>query len=67
MKDLLDLLKEEQGNESDYVFARRLGVATSTWQMTRTGERKIGLTIIMATGNNLPRVYRQSYYYDRRR
>lgn len=45
---LLEKLKEIQDKEglSDYKFADKLGISHQLWQMTRTGKREIGLTIL---------------------
>ena len=67
MRDLLDLLIKTQGIDSDRVFAKRLGIPRSTWQMTRTEKRKIGAVVLLGTLRNLHEIYRQSYYYDSRR
>ncbi len=65
MRDLLYLLIEKQGEETNVIFARRLGIPTSTWGMTRARKRKIGSTILLAVLTNFPDLYHQSYYYKR--
>ena len=51
---LLDALLREQGDESDRVFARRLGVPRSTWQLTRCRRKAVGLTIARAAIRAFP-------------
>ena len=50
-KNLLDQLKEKQTKEdlSDHKFAKKLNTSYQLWQMTRTGDRDIGLTILRGT------------------
>lgn len=53
---LIEKLKEIQAREglSDYKFADKLGISHQLWQMTRTGKREIGLTILQATMKAYP-------------
>lgn len=47
-KPLLTKLLTKQGSQSDYKFAKHLGVGRSLWQLTRTGRLKINKTLLIA-------------------
>ena len=44
----LQKLIQKQGDQSDYAFARMIGVKRSLWQLTRTGKLPIGVTVLKA-------------------
>jgi len=49
---LLQKLLLKQGGQSDYAFAKELGVGRSLWQLTRTGVLPIGYTLLQAVVRN---------------
>lgn len=53
---LLERLTEIQRREgySDTVFARHLGIPRSTWQLTRTGVKRIGRRVALAAMRAYP-------------
>lgn len=54
MNELIELLKQKQGNESDYIYAGSLGVSQQLWQMTRSRKREIGMTLLKAVSKAHP-------------
>lgn len=67
MNELLERIiwLQELEGESDYTFARRLNIPRSTWQLTRTGKRKLNQKIIDAVNKEFPhRLNRFSIIYD---
>lgn len=54
LNPLLDKLITQQGKQSDYRFAARLGITRPLWQATRTGKLPIGLTLLRAIIRTYP-------------
>lgn len=54
MAELIEVLKRKQGDLSDYTYAEMLGVSQQLWQMTRSGKRDIGLTLLKAAAKAHP-------------
>ena len=55
---LLDKLIAKQGEQSDYKFADYLQITRPLWQLTRTGKRPIGLTLLRAVVKVCPELRR---------
>lgn len=47
-KTLLEELMIKQSDSSDYAYAELLGVSQQLWQMTRSGKREVGITLLKA-------------------
>lgn len=54
--ELREELKARQGKQSDYEFARTLGVPVTSWRHYRTGRRGIGLRLATAAEAAYPRL-----------
>jgi len=54
MTPLLEKLREKQGKLSDNAFSCGLGVSQQLWQMTRSGKRGIGLTLLKGVSKTYP-------------
>ena len=50
----LQKLLQKQGDQSDYAFARMIGVKRPLWQLTRTGKLPIGITLLKAIVQTYP-------------
>ena len=60
---LLEKLRLKQGELSDYKFADKLGVSHQLWQMTRTGKREVGLTVLQGTIRAYPELSRDVLFF----
>lgn len=56
-KRLFSKIVLKQGNQSDYAFAKRLGITRPLWQLTRTGRLQIGITLLKAIARTYPDIH----------
>ncbi len=64
---LVEILADYQANqhESDGVFARRLGVSTELWRVTRSGLRNIGITLLKGVLKTYPELEGEVVFFLR--
>ena len=60
---LLEELRLKQRELSDYKFADILGISHQLWQMTRTGKRELGLTVLQGVVKAYPELDRDVLFF----
>lgn len=56
-------IKENRHIESDYAFAKLLGIDTSTWSLIKSGKREIGNKVLSRIISNLPELTVEAMAY----
>jgi hypothetical protein len=54
MNNILNNLKQRQGNLSDTAFAKNLGLSRTLWRQIKVGERKVSITLLRALTRTYP-------------